>query len=51
VLNLDSRELTRVGLVGAGARFTPTGHLVYVGQDASLMAIAGWLPDNRTLGY
>ena len=40
VLNLDSRVLTHVGLVGAGARFTPTGHLVYVGQDASLMAVA-----------
>ena len=40
VLNLDSRELTHVGLVGGGARLTPTGHLVYVGQDASLMAVA-----------
>jgi serine/threonine-protein kinase len=40
VLNLDSRMLTHVGLVGTGARFTPTGHLVYVGQDASLMAVA-----------
>jgi hypothetical protein len=40
VLNLDSRELTPLGPVGAGARFTPTGHLVYVGGDASLMAVA-----------
>ena len=40
VLNLDSRELTPVGLVGAGARYTPTGHLVYVGHDGSLMAVA-----------
>jgi hypothetical protein len=40
VLNLDSRELTPVGLAGTGARYTPTGHLVYVGQDASLMAVA-----------
>jgi serine/threonine-protein kinase len=40
VLNLESRVLTHVGLVGAGARFTPTGDLVYVGEDASLMAVA-----------
>jgi len=39
VLNLDTGELRSLGLIGSGARFTPTGHLVYLGQDGSLMAV------------
>jgi serine/threonine-protein kinase len=39
VVNLDTRELTRLGLPGGGGRVTASGHLVYTGPDASLMAV------------
>ncbi len=39
VVNLDTRDLTPLGFSGGGARITPSGHLVYAGADASLMAV------------
>jgi hypothetical protein len=38
-LDLPSRELTPLGLFGLGARYVASGHLVYVGPDASLRAV------------
>ena len=39
VLDLATRELSSLGLEGAGARFLPDGYIVYGVRDASLMAV------------
>ena len=39
VLELDTREVTRLGLAGVGPRYVSTGHLVYVTADGSLRAV------------
>ncbi len=39
IADLQSREATSLELAGAGPRYAPTGHLVYAGVDASLMAV------------
>ena len=38
-VELASGEMKDLGLRGWGARWLPTGHLVYVGTDGSLMAV------------
>jgi Tol biopolymer transport system component len=38
-VDLSSGEMRDLGLRGWGARFLPTGHLVYAGTDGSLMAV------------
>ncbi|HYN03616.1 MAG TPA: protein kinase, partial [Vicinamibacteria bacterium] len=38
-VDLASGEMKDLGLRGWGARFLPTGHLVYAGTDSSLMAV------------
>ncbi len=45
-VDLESRELISLGLRGSAARYLPTGHLVYAGEHASLMAVPF---DARTL--
>ena len=40
VLDLASGAVTRLGLAGIGPHYTPTGHLVYAAEDASVRAVA-----------
>ena len=39
VLDLTTREITKLGLAGVGARYVPTGHLVYAVSDGSIRAV------------
>ena len=39
VLNLDTREVTRLGLAGTSPQYVSTGHVVYVADDKSLNAV------------
>jgi tRNA A-37 threonylcarbamoyl transferase component Bud32 len=50
VANLDTREITPLGLSGGGGRITPSGHLVYAGPDASLMAVPFDVHTRKTSG-
>ena len=40
VLELDTREIMRLGLAGTSPRYVATGHLVYAAEDGSLRAVA-----------
>ena len=40
VLDLESREVTRLGLAGVSPRYVSTGHLLYAGGDRSVRAVA-----------
>jgi len=50
VLDLATRELTSLGLDGAGARYVPGGYIVYGSRDASLMAVPFDPATRRTTG-
>ena len=39
VLDLDTREVTRLGLAGVSPYYVPTGHLVYAVSDGSVSAV------------
>ena len=39
VLDLDTTEVTRLGLSGVSPRYVSTGHLVYAAQDGSVRAV------------
>ena len=39
VLDLDTREITPLGLAGVSPRYVSTGHLVYAAEDGSLRAV------------
>ena len=39
VLDLDTDEVTRLGLAGSSPHYVSTGHLVYVGEDGSIRAV------------
>jgi len=39
VLDLQSGEVTRLGVEGISAQYVPTGHLVYVASDRSVRAV------------
>jgi Tol biopolymer transport system component/tRNA A-37 threonylcarbamoyl transferase component Bud32 len=38
IVDLETRELVRLGVEGNGARFLPSGHVVYANRNATLMA-------------
>ena len=38
-LDLDTEEVTRLGLAGVGPHYAPTGHLVYAAEDGALRAV------------
>ena len=40
VLDLNTRDVTRLGLAGVSPRYVSTGHLVYAAEDASVRAVA-----------
>ena len=40
VLDLDTGEVTELGLSGVGPQYVPTGHVVYAAEDGSLRAVA-----------
>jgi serine/threonine-protein kinase len=40
VLDLESGDVTRLGLEGVSPRYVPTGHLVYAASDQSVRAVA-----------
>jgi len=48
VYNLSSREITDLGLTGTSARYSPTGHIVYI-KGASLTAVAFDVNDLKVL--
>ena len=50
VTDSQSRETASLELAGAGARYAPTGHLVYAGVDASLMAVRFDVGSKRKTG-
>ncbi len=39
VLDLDTGEVTRLGLAGLSPHYVPTGHLVYAAKDGSVRAV------------
>ena len=39
VLDLNTREVTRLGIAGISPHYVSTGHLVYAAEDASLRAV------------
>ena len=39
VLDLDTREVTRLGLAGVSPHYVSTGHLVYAAEDGSVRAV------------
>ncbi len=39
VLDLDTREVTRLGLTGVSPHYVSTGHLVYAAEDGSVRAV------------
>ena len=39
-LDLDTGEVTALGLAGTSPRYVPTGHVLYVAEDASVRAVA-----------
>ena len=39
VLDLQSGEVSRLGLAGVGPHYLPTGHLVYAAEDGSVRAV------------
>ena len=49
IVNLETRDMTHVGLEGAGARFAPNGYLVYAVND-ELRGIAFDASANRVSG-
>jgi hypothetical protein len=49
-VDLASGEMKDLGLRGWGARFVPTGHVVYAGIDGSLMAVPFDAPGLRPKG-
>ena len=40
VVDLRTRELVRLGVEGSGARYLPSGHIVYTNRNRTLMAAA-----------
>ena len=39
VLDLDTREVTQLGLAGISPHYVSTGHLVYADEDGSVRAV------------
>jgi hypothetical protein len=50
VLDLETRELSSLGLAGTGAKFVAGGYIVYGSRDASLMAVPFDAATRRTTG-
>ena len=50
VLDLETRELSSLGLDGTGAKFVAGGYIVYGSRDASLMAVPFDAATRRTTG-
>ena len=50
VLDLETRELSSLGLDGTGAKFVARGYIVYGSRDASLMAVPFDAATRRTTG-